>query len=165
MILNLGCGNDMYGDERVDFMETISTTRILNLEEGRLPYEDNSFDEIRLWRILEHIKNMGTLISECFRVLKKGGKLDLITDHAGYIFYYIKDDHNYGWMDRKDYIKHKDDHHYHLFVDSHLRYLLKDFSEIETSYPKFKRKWWRNLILYSLPFKLGYSEIKVVAIK
>jgi len=33
MIINLGCGDEDYGDVRVDFVKTSTTTHILNLNE------------------------------------------------------------------------------------------------------------------------------------
>jgi hypothetical protein len=69
-------------------------------------------------------------------------------------------------MDRKGFNKHKDDHHYHLFVESHLKYLMKNFNIIKVGYPKFYgRPLWKNIILYSLPFKMGYSEIRILGVK
>lgn len=162
-ILNIGCGEDMYGTDRLDMSKTNATTKVWNLEKG-LPYEENTFDEIRAYYVLEHMKNIGIFIEECYRVLKKGGVLDLQTDNAGYIIFHIKTEHN-KMMERREYVKHPEDHHYHLFVPSHLKYLLKNFSNVSLSYPKIKRKNWKNIFLSFLPLHMGDEGIRAVAIK
>ena len=168
IVLNSGCGHDLYGTDRIDFRKSEETTLVHDLNKP-LPFPNNYYDEIRSWSVLEHIKDLRTYISECKRVLKDGGKLDLVTDFAGYILLYIKNDHNECGKDDPNAIfyRHPDDHHYHLFVESHLKYLLKGFDIIETSYPKANRKWfmkWKNVIRY-LPFKLGYEDIRIIAVK
>ncbi len=40
----------------------------------RLPYPSNHFDYIVSYDVLEHVKNIEMVMSECFRVLKPGGK-------------------------------------------------------------------------------------------
>ena len=163
-ILNLGCGNDTYGNVRMDFIDIPNVTDVNDLEEG-IPYPENYFDEIRCWRILEHIKDIGWFIEEIERVLKKGGRLDLITDNASYIFYYIKpkSEHN-KWNDKER--RNIKDNHYHLFVESHLRRLLSGFNIKEVNYLKFNRHpFWKKMIFYTLPFKLGYSEIQIIGVK
>ena len=36
-ILNLGCGNDMHGTDRVDLFKTPATTAVVNLDKEKLP--------------------------------------------------------------------------------------------------------------------------------
>ncbi len=164
-ILNVGCGNSFEGTDRIDFMKTPATTKICDIEEDGLPYKDNTFDEIICYRILEHIRNMKSLMNECFRVLKKGGKISLQTDNAGYIILYIKSEHNAYIENKAEH--HKDDHHYHLFVPSHLRYLFEraGFHDIKISYVSVQRNPLKKLFLTSLPFNMGKEEIRVEAIK
>jgi predicted SAM-dependent methyltransferase len=162
-ILNVGCGEDMYGTDRLDMKKTKATTKVCDIGKG-LPYQDNTFDEIRAYFILEHLRNVGFFIDECYRILKRGGLLDLQTDNAGYLPFYINYEHNKA-LDGKGYLRHPNDHHYSLFVFSHLKYFLKDFSKIQFSYVRIKRRVWKNIILHCLPFHLGYSEIRAIAIK
>jgi SAM-dependent methyltransferase len=44
-------------------------------ENGRLAFEDNSFDGVVLDNVLEHIENPTTILSEINRVLRKNGTL------------------------------------------------------------------------------------------
>src|SRR3989338_7074845 len=123
-ILNLGCGNDTYGTHRIDAFKTQSTTEVGDLNK-KLPYPDGHFDEIYCKSVLEHIKNLGTFSDECYRVLKKGGKIWLRTDHAGFMLLHLlkRNEHNkaYEKLFSKDPFGHKqkegdaEDHHHALF--------------------------------------------------
>ncbi len=170
-ILNLGCGNDMYGTDRVDLFKTPITTAVVNIDKEKLPYKDSTFDEILASGILEHIKNLGHFEEEVFRVLKKGGKLRLLTDSATYIFWYThkKWEHN-NYLDhyyKIDGFKHSkgEDAHRHLFVESHLRNLFKRFSKINIKYVAHGRNWLIKFIANILPFNFGKRQIVVLAIK
>jgi len=78
--LNLGCGGDYKKDYfNVDgFDKTVAdqTMQAYNLE-----IEDDSYDEILLSQLIEHLGLVGShhSLSECFRVLKPGGKLVIET--------------------------------------------------------------------------------------
>ena len=87
-ILNLGCGNETYGTDRVDYIKTKTTTKVADLNK-KFPYPSNSFDEVYSCDALEHIRNLGNFAEECFRVLKKGGKLYIRTDNAAYLPYHL----------------------------------------------------------------------------
>ena len=49
----------------------------------KLPFKDNTFDIIIVSMVLHHIKNTDFVISELYRILKKGGIL-LIREHDAY---------------------------------------------------------------------------------
>lgn len=78
--LNLGCGSDYidgyvnvdaYADARVDARYDII----------KLPYEDNTVDEIRAFHVIEHFDfhEGNRALAEWFRALKPGGRLHLET--------------------------------------------------------------------------------------
>lgn len=54
--------------------------RTVDLEWGRLDYEDNFFDVVFCKNVIEHILNPETMLGEFRRVLKSGGKLVIISD-------------------------------------------------------------------------------------
>jgi len=162
-ILNLGCGNDFYGTDRVDFKKTPATTLLLDINKNKLPFPDNYFDGVRMFRTFEHIKNCDLVVSEIYRVLKVGGKVDLITDNAGYILFHIK------YREEclpKEYRakKHPDDFHFNLFLPCTLRPHFKKFRNLKISYLN-EKGFLKNFILKFVPFKMGYEEIRLIAEK
>ncbi len=164
-VLNVGCGQRFEGTDRIDFMKTPATTKICNIEEG-LPYEDNIFDKIICYRVLEHLRDLKSFMEECYRVLKKGGgEMHLQTDNAGFLIFHIKNDHNL-YVERQTK-KHIDNHHYHLFVPSHLKYLFQmaGFKNIKINYVQVQKNMLKRIIQNLLPFNMGKEEIKVVAVK
>lgn len=76
VILELGVGRsrsvkDAITIDKLDFPEV---DIVADLELG-LPFlEDNSVDEIHSFHFLEHVNNLEFLMTEIYRVLKKGGK-------------------------------------------------------------------------------------------
>src|SRR3989344_2739947 len=169
--LNIGCGKDNWGTDRIDLYKTPVTTLVLNVDTEKLPYDDETFSEIRILGALEHFKNLGLVLDEVYRVLKKRGLLFIRTDHAGFMGYYLtkKMEHSEitkRWY-KKDYFGHhqEEDHHYHLFVESHLRALLKNYDRINVKYFYMNPTSLKGKLLKLLPKKLGASQIDVMAIK
>jgi len=71
MKLNLGCGRSpMEGWVNVDSVALEGVDVVADLEEGKLPFEDESVDEIHASHVLEHIKNSLGLMQELYRVAK-----------------------------------------------------------------------------------------------
>jgi SAM-dependent methyltransferase len=50
-----------------------------NAEYQKLPFLDESIDYIWCKSVLEHIQNPENILKECYRVLKKGGKIIILT--------------------------------------------------------------------------------------
>lgn len=49
--------------------------KLVSVKNSLLPFENNSFDSVILFDVIEHVKNPLEMINECKRVLKKGGIL------------------------------------------------------------------------------------------
>lgn len=87
---------------------------LLDLEKTKLPFKDNSVDEIRAWHLLEHISNFFELMNECHRILKSDGlfkiqvpmypSIDAFTDptHIRYFtehtFLHLTKEHGVGML-------------------------------------------------------------------
>ena len=52
-----------------------------------IPYKDNSFDYVMINHAIGHVENPDKTISEVFRVLRKGGKLSIVTPNKWYKVY------------------------------------------------------------------------------
>ena len=78
MIINLGCGLKRLESNgqviNIDSSEDSEADIIYDLNKG-IPMRDNSIDEIHAYHLLEHIKEIITLMNECYRVLRKGGRM------------------------------------------------------------------------------------------
>jgi len=94
-ILNLGCGKDTYGTDRIDMFKTPATTKVCDFNK-KLPYKDETFDEVYCKSVIEHVKNLDLFEREIYRVLKLGGHLYIRTDFAGYLpmFMFKSHEHN-----------------------------------------------------------------------
>ena len=132
MILNIGCGNNTYGDIRIDINPNSAATDIYDVDKG-LQLSDNIIDEIYERNILEHLRNVGFHLDECYRVLKQGGKITVITDNAECQRYYTFGTHT-GRYERL----HPGDHHFSIFTKKHLQnhFEKAGFKDINIQYIK-----------------------------
>lgn len=153
-ILNIGCGEEIFGTHRVDFVKTKATTHVADLEES-LPFKDEFFDEIYCKSVLEHVRNLKTMVGESYRVLKKGGKIWFRTDNASYVGFLFRN--------HQDYINYphasSDDKHYFLFKEEHLRNLFKEFKIDKVYFTTPSKK------LFFLPNKFKCIHIEIKASK
>ena len=87
--IELGCGpakkNGYIGIDNVDL---VGVDIVANLENG-LPFlPDNSVDSVYTSHFLEHVNNFEKLMAECFRVLKRGGRMDVVVPHFSNPYFY-----------------------------------------------------------------------------
>jgi len=91
MKLNLGCGTKVFDDyinvDRGIFIlkdgRKIEPDIICDLEDG-LPFDDETVEYIYADNVIEHIHDAIYFMQECHRVLKKGGRIRVITPHYRY---------------------------------------------------------------------------------
>lgn len=79
--LDVGCGKtkrDGYiGIDIGDFGQEI----IMDVEEKRLPFQDNEIDSIFSQHFLEHLNDPVKLLDEFWRIVKKDGFVEIIVPH------------------------------------------------------------------------------------
>lgn len=175
MMLNIGSGNSTVGDVRLDIYDLPNVNKVANVEEG-LPFEENTFDDILCDCVFEHIKDPHKFLKECYRVLKKGGKMNLLTDNAGYlIFHTLKKARHGDYVDGTGGDKGKD-RHYALYTKEHLanHFMQADFevNKIDyimlggvTGFRKVKRWSIQKLIWLFFGERVGYPRLDCVVIK
>lgn len=74
MKINVGCGNNIIkGYINIDYKEHTGVDLINNLEEAKLPFNNDSIEEIYGSHVLEHIKNILPLMEEFHRIIKPNG--------------------------------------------------------------------------------------------
>jgi 2-polyprenyl-3-methyl-5-hydroxy-6-metoxy-1,4-benzoquinol methylase len=96
-ILDFGCGNGTFLDNMMqggwqayglDFdIKAVNhcKSKGINANTGDIPsqnYPDNFFDVITINHVIEHVHEVDTLLADCFKVLKKGGKLVIATPNT-----------------------------------------------------------------------------------
>lgn len=83
--LDLGCGKDKeenaIGLDHVDYQGVDVVFDLEKTKDEELQFEDNSFDEVYAYDVLEHIEHLVPLVKEIHRILKKGGKLFAISPY------------------------------------------------------------------------------------
>lgn len=114
-ILNLGCGNEEYGTDRLDIQKTKTSTIVHDVEKG-IPFPNDTFDIVYSKNCLEHLRNIGFHLDEVKRVLKPHGQLILITDNAACLKYYTLGTHTGGYNKAEG-----KDVHFSLFTKEHIR--------------------------------------------
>lgn len=72
------------GTDFIDKSPKDPKTLKVDLNKDRFPYDDNTFDDIFSRKIIAHLKNPEHFLKECYRVLKKDGRIYLTTDNAAY---------------------------------------------------------------------------------
>jgi ubiquinone/menaquinone biosynthesis C-methylase UbiE len=79
MKLHLGCGNDYKkGYVNCDISKDVKPDKVVDLEK-KLPFKDNSIDEVIANHVLEHVYNFIPLMHELHRVCKKNAVLKIKT--------------------------------------------------------------------------------------
>lgn len=81
--LDLGCGSRKVSEIHIgiDKAYVPGVDIILDLEKGKLPFENNSVDEVVASHILEHISNYIPLMEEIWRIIKPGANLFVRVPH------------------------------------------------------------------------------------
>ena len=172
-ILNVGCGEDTYGTDFIDIYPSRKEVIKCNVDEEKFPYKNNMFDEVYSAFIFEHLKNNKLFMEEVVRVLKKGGKLILKTDNAGWWVFHNSQSKlkvHYGGY---SFEKHGDkDKHYALFTIHHLKNHFKDVGLKITSHKLYSKDKFRFLITFinnllnKTRFKyMAYPQIEIIGRK
>ena len=102
-VLDVGCGrgertklfyqhsNKVYGLDLADKLETNDRKNFcfIRASAENLPFTDNYFDGVVSFDVIEHLENDARMLSEAYRVLKKGGRLFLGTPNRGRLSRYL----------------------------------------------------------------------------
>ena len=125
VILNLGCGNQRYGDIRVDKYK--GSANLIADVEGTLPFKDEVFDVVYSRFLFEHLRNPSVALEEMIRVLRPKGRIILITDNAAYPPFYFSNSMGSGFHAGCYRGSGPEDRHYSVFAPEHLKNHLLHF--------------------------------------
>jgi SAM-dependent methyltransferase len=65
--------------QKGEFFDRYDKYVILNLDEKQLPFEKESFDFIMLSHLIEHVQDWRSLLTQCYKILKKEGVIYIET--------------------------------------------------------------------------------------
>lgn len=172
--LNLGCGKDirkgyvnldMYPLEGVDVVADI---------EKKLPFENDTFDEIFTAHVFEHMADLNALLSELHRITKKDGVIKIFVPHFTNFGAYTDPTHKrfFGYF-TMDYYTDKNEMNFYTPVRFNIRKKKLFFYFTKTSRYSFENKpltWLVNLapLVYErffcwiIPAQEVYYEIEPV---
>ena len=82
LILDVGCGVNKYpGAIGLDRNLNTSADVIADLDHFPFPFRDNSFQEVRVIHVIEHVSDVIRSMEEFHRLLAPGGRLIIVTPH------------------------------------------------------------------------------------
>ena len=96
-VLDVGCGDKSLKEpfERKGLLYQGIDIDIIDFNNDKFPFPDNSFDLVVSLAVIEHIKNTENFLSEINRILKKGGFVFLSTPNWCYAFKNFYDDYTH----------------------------------------------------------------------
>lgn len=97
VVLCIGCGQTTAapGVIRLDISEEIKPDVVWDLDNFPYPFEDNKFDAVECFDVIEHLNNIPKSLQEIHRILKNNGVLKITTPHYSCANSYIDPTHRY----------------------------------------------------------------------
>jgi SAM-dependent methyltransferase len=94
-ILSVGCGNRERepGVVRLDRVPGLDPDVVWNLNQYPYPFEDNTFDGIEAFDVIEHLEDLAEVFREFHRILQPGGWIKITTPHFSSANSYIDPTH------------------------------------------------------------------------
>jgi SAM-dependent methyltransferase len=81
-ILHIGCGrHKIPGAVGLDITPLPGVDVVLDLDKEKLPFEENTFDEVSAHHVLEHLRNLADVLGELHRVCKPGAVIDILVPY------------------------------------------------------------------------------------
>ncbi len=166
MKLNLGCGpNKKEGYLNCDISKEVNPDKIVDLEK-KLPFKDNSVEEIFASHVLEHIKNLLPLFSEFYRICKNGAILKIKVPYFSHESAFSNMTHVrfFTWT-TFDFLDEKHSEHWQgvgnfKIIKKKLRWR-KQLKFLEYIFGKFPRIY-QELFCWWFPAKELVVELKVI---
>ena len=82
LILDVGCGrNKRPGAIGIDRNRDSAADVICDIDRGRLPFRDDTFDEVWLVHVIEHVANVIATVEEAHRLSRSGARIVIETPH------------------------------------------------------------------------------------
>jgi ubiquinone/menaquinone biosynthesis C-methylase UbiE len=132
--LVIGCGDKFHGDNwlHLDLSDLPHVDVKHDLETGELPFETNSFNEVRAIHILEHLsqESLTSILQELHRVTVPGGDILIVLPH--FLSRHAADVDHYRAGSRKSFVQfckgyQMNSPHPTLFEEKEINYFFERF--------------------------------------
>jgi SAM-dependent methyltransferase len=88
-VLDVGCGSSKYpGAVGLDISADTDADVVHNLDERPFPFDDDSFDQILMQDVIEHVAEPVKLMEELHRISRPGARIQLRTPHFSSVLAY-----------------------------------------------------------------------------
>jgi len=96
-VLCIGCGQTKPtpGVIRLDISSEVKPDVVWDLDDFPYPFEDNQFDVVECFDVIEHLSNIPKSLEEIHRILKNQGILKITTPHYSCSNSYVDPTHRY----------------------------------------------------------------------
>ena len=96
-VLSIGCGNSPSapGVVRLDISSDVNPDVVWNLDQFPYPFDDNQFDVVECFDVIEHLNFIPKALEEIHRILKNKGVLIITTPHYSCSNSYTDPTHRY----------------------------------------------------------------------
>jgi 2-polyprenyl-3-methyl-5-hydroxy-6-metoxy-1,4-benzoquinol methylase len=142
-VLDVGCGDKFLKEpfERKGLLYQGIDIDIVDFNNDKFPFPDNSFDLVVSLAVIEHIKNAENFLSEINRILKKGGFVFFDTPNWFYAFKNFYDDYT----------------HVQPYTKKSLSKILRDYNFVDIHVvPGLRNKYFWQ---YTMPFAEFFARL------
>jgi SAM-dependent methyltransferase len=88
-VLDVGCGSSKYpGAVGLDISADTDADVVHDLDERPFPFDDDSFDQILMQDVIEHVAEPVKLMEELHRIARPGARIQLRTPHFSSVLAY-----------------------------------------------------------------------------
>jgi SAM-dependent methyltransferase len=95
-VLDVGCGSKKWpGAVGLDISEDTDADVVHDLNEFPYPLQDDSFDQVLMQDVLEHVRDPIRVMDELHRVCRPGGRIQLRTPHFSSMLAYSDPTHTH----------------------------------------------------------------------
>lgn len=167
-ILDLGCGKrKLDGSFGVDAIKHKGVDLVWDLNKPLPEKLYGGFEMVHHHCVLDHLGNPYLFLKECYKCLKKGGKLVFVVDNADYwrFHFNLGNYHSHVW--EGDAPDNPELHHKMMFQMKHLVKMLGiiGFGVVKTEYIRDYKGLRRGHIDYLMPKRLGCNLMRIEAVR
>lgn len=152
IIIDLGPGKSKKRGIGIDKLNLNNTDIVTDIEEGLTFLDDKSVDKIYSNNLLEHIKNLDTVIKEIHRILKNKGKFYCTVPHFSNPYFYSDPTH----------VRFFGYYNFYYYADKQSMNKLK--RKVPNFYNNIKFEIVTQKLIFNSPFKIQRILLKIFQI-